>query len=155
MLFYCVLFTVISQSFVGKKKPLWYEKHPRVLRLGKMQFTILIDSCSCRKWNSDDYYCWVQVNATSWPYMTFDLNIWPLTSLTYEGSHVASTTRVLLQVILVRYISARGFLHELRIFQTCIFLYSSMYTTLFKGLYSLYYICLQDWIWYIWYTMQK
>ena len=91
-------------------------------------------------WLPEDASLLLQVNVTSWPHMTFDLGIWPLTSLTYEGSHVASMTRVSLQLVFVHYISARGFLYELWIFQMCIFLYSTMYTTLFKMLYFLYYM---------------
>jgi hypothetical protein len=35
---------------------------------------------------------------TTWPEMTFDFSIWPLTSLTYEGSHVTSITNVWFQL---------------------------------------------------------
>ena len=35
---------------------------------------------------------------TTWPQMTFDLNMWPLTSLLYKGSHVASMTQVWFQL---------------------------------------------------------
>ena len=69
----------------------------------------------------------MQINVTSWPHMTFDLGIWPLTSLTYEGSHVASMTRVSLQLVFVHYISARGFLFELWYFK-CAFSYTLICT---------------------------
>ena len=59
--------------------------------------------------------------------MTFDLGIWHLTSLTYEGSHVASMTRVSLQLVFVHYISARGFLFELWYFK-CAFSYTLLCT---------------------------
>ena len=36
---------------------------------------------------------------TSWPQMTFDLDMWPLTSSTNEGSHVASMTQLWLKSI--------------------------------------------------------
>ena len=36
---------------------------------------------------------------TTWPQMTFDLDIWPLTSSTNEGSHVASMTQLCLKSI--------------------------------------------------------
>ena len=36
---------------------------------------------------------------TTWPQMTFDLDMWPLTSLTYEGSHVASIIQLWLKSI--------------------------------------------------------
>ena len=36
---------------------------------------------------------------TTWPQMTFDLDMWPLTSSTNEGSHVASMTQLLLKSI--------------------------------------------------------
>ena len=36
---------------------------------------------------------------TTWPQMTFDLDIWPLTSSTNEGSHVASMTQLWLKSI--------------------------------------------------------
>ena len=36
---------------------------------------------------------------TTWLQMTFDLDIWPLTSLTNEGSHVASMTQLWLKSI--------------------------------------------------------
>ena len=32
-------------------------------------------------------------NITSWPQVTFDLGMWPLTSFTYEGFHIASTKK--------------------------------------------------------------
>ena len=38
------------------------------------------------------------VYLTTWPQMTFDLDIWPLTSTTNEGSHVASMTQLLVEI---------------------------------------------------------
>ena len=35
---------------------------------------------------------------TTWSQMTFDLGMWPLTLLTYEGSHVTSMTHVWFQL---------------------------------------------------------
>ena len=92
------------------------------------------------RWNIFKQWWLFLLHITSWTHMTFDLSIWPLTSLTYEGSHVVSMTQVSLQLVFVHYISARGFLYELWVFQMCIFLYSTMYTTLFKMLYFLYYM---------------
>ena len=34
---------------------------------------------------------------TTWSQMTFDLGIWPLTTWTYEGSHIISINQVLFQ----------------------------------------------------------
>ena len=34
---------------------------------------------------------------TTWPQMTFDLGIWPLTTWTYEGSHIISINQVWFQ----------------------------------------------------------
>ena len=39
------------------------------------------------------------VYLTTWPQMTFDLDMWPLTSSTNEGSHVASMTQLWLKSI--------------------------------------------------------
>ena len=39
------------------------------------------------------------VYLTTWPQMTFDLDIWPLTSSTNEGSHVASMTQLWMKSI--------------------------------------------------------
>ena len=56
--------------------------------------------------------CWLQLDLNfsnetnfiflayfiTWPQMTFELGMWPLTSLTYESSHVAFMTQVWLQL---------------------------------------------------------
>ena len=41
----------------------------------------------------------ISAYLTTWPQMTFDLDIWPLTSSTNEGSHVASMTQLWLESI--------------------------------------------------------
>ena len=38
-----------------------------------------------------------QPTLTTWPQMTFDLGIWPLTAWTYEGSHIISINQVWFQ----------------------------------------------------------
>ena len=40
-------------------------------------------------------------NNNSLLWVTFDLGVWPLTSLTYDGSHVASMTQVSMQLLIV------------------------------------------------------
>ena len=55
-------------------------------------------------WFQLDFNFWNETNFTflayfpTWPQVTFDLGMWPLSSLTYEGSHVASMIQVWFQL---------------------------------------------------------
>ena len=66
------------------------------------QSLVTIGHCMEKKWTNVINFTYAATfTYTSWPRMTFDLGMWPLTSLTYEGSHVASMTEVWLQLDIV------------------------------------------------------
>ena len=68
-----------------------------VYRTGDSQNVIMvvIGHCMKKKWTNVINFTYAATfTFTSWPQMTFDLGMWPLTSLTYKGFHFKAVTKV-------------------------------------------------------------